>query len=353
MAASTILRVKRRKTENPSDVLVLSAKKRKADDCVDEGDNIKIMKLAVTVDVEDDPMKLKETVNKILAKKNAPNFEELKAKYKKSVSTKNSPMHKAKADAKETRQDSRYRLISQKRALKIDELEDWPGTKESEGSIMESNNEKESSRMFKLYDAVSESVEKEKVESKPEKISCNGVEMIREYVSSQKDSSAESEYGYVYDVYYSQAEGGHADFKDFDDSLLDGLVSIQPFNTGDDLVYDEYRDDPDEFKYEDDEDSNDEDNERNEYPDEDEDDSSYLGYCDDDDLDLEMRVKGLGFCGEDGSELSSDDEDQLLYTRSFDEDAAQHGNAYARYKQRIVREFYEDEDDDFDGSDDE
>ena len=56
--------------------------------------------------------------------------------------------------------------------------------------------------------------------------------MIREYVSSLKlvqlliyllcmhvfpyisrDSSAESEYGYVYDVYYSQAEGGHADFK--------------------------------------------------------------------------------------------------------------------------------------------
>ena len=51
-------------------------------------------------------------------------------------------------------------------------------------------------------------------------------------------------------------------------------------------MYDEYRDDPEEFKYEDDEDSNDEDNERNEYPDEDEE-SSYLGYCDDGDLDLE------------------------------------------------------------------
>ena len=100
------------------------------------------MKLAVSVNIEDDPIKHKETVNKIFAKKNAPNFEELKAKYKKSVSTKNSPMHKAKADAKEIRQDSRYRLISQKRALKIDELEDWPGTKESEGSIIESNNDK-------------------------------------------------------------------------------------------------------------------------------------------------------------------------------------------------------------------
>ena len=55
-------------------------------------------------------------------------------------------------------------------------------------------------------------------------------------------------------------------------------------------MYDKYIDDPDEFKYEDDEDSNDEDNERNEYLVEDEDDSSYLGYCDDDDLDLDMGV---------------------------------------------------------------
>ena len=63
-----------------------------------------------------------------------------------------------------------------------------------------------------------------------------------------------------------------------------------PIQPGDDLVYDKYIDDPDEFKYEDDEDSNDEDNERNEYPVEDEDDSSYLGYCEADDLDLDMGV---------------------------------------------------------------
>ena len=28
---------------------------------------------------------------------------------------------------------------------------------------------------------------------------------------------------------------------DFDDSLLDGLVSLQPFNTGLEFMYDEYR----------------------------------------------------------------------------------------------------------------
>ena len=41
--------------------------------------------------------------------------------------------------------------------------------------------------------------------------------------------------------------------------MLDNLVSIHPFLAKDDL-FDEYRDDPDEFKYEDDVDSNDEDN---------------------------------------------------------------------------------------------
>ena len=41
----------------------------------------------------------------------------------------------------------------------------------------------------------------------------------------------------MYDVYY--AEGNM--LCDFDDSLLDGLVSLQPFNTGTEFVYDEYR----------------------------------------------------------------------------------------------------------------
>eukprot|EP00092_Neocalanus_flemingeri_P027720 GFUD01030091.1.p1 GENE.GFUD01030091.1~~GFUD01030091.1.p1 ORF type:complete len:355 (-),score=120.56 GFUD01030091.1:119-1183(-) len=352
MSTPTILRVKRRKNQDPSEVLVLSAKKRKADDTIEAEDNIKILKLAATVDVKDDPAKLTQTVNKILAKKNAPNFEELKQRYKKSLSVKNSPMHQAKLATEESRQESRFKLVAQKRALKIEDLEEWPENENSDKPEVDSN-DKESKELYRLYDVVSEDTEKKPVEKESDKISCNGVEMIREFVDAKKDCSAESEYGYVYDVYYTQGCDGDTDYKDFDDSLLDGLVSIQPFNTGDSLVYDEYRDDPDEFKYEDDEDSNDEDNERNEYPDEDDEESSYKGYCDDGDIDLDMRVKGLGICQEDGSDLSSDDEDQLLYTRAFDEDAAHHGSAYARFKQRMVKEFYGDEDDDDeDGSED-
>ena len=98
--------------------------------------------------------------------------------------------------------------------------------------------------------------------------------------------------------------------QDFDDSLLDSLVSIHPFNSGDDLFYDEYRDDPAEFRLEDDEDSNDEMDARNDYPDEeDEDDYDYYGgYGDDEGLDI--GVGGLDL-GESLPDLSSDDEVKL------------------------------------------
>ena len=42
-------------------------------------------------------------------------------------------------------------------------------------------------------------------------------------------------------------------------------------------------------------------------------------------------------------ELSSEDEDQLLYTKSFEEDASRHGSSYARFKQRMLKEFKEDD----------
>ena len=124
-------------------------------------------------------------------------------------------------------------------------------------------------------------------------------------------------------------------------------MSIHPFNSGHGLFH-EYRDDPDEFKYEDDEDSNDEFNDKNDYPDDEEDDDDdryYCGYDDDGEKDLGCGMRGLGLASSESDGLSSDEEDQLLYTRSFDEDvAARSGAAYAKFKQRMLKEFYEDED---------
>ena len=82
MTTPTLLRVKRRKSEDPKDVLILSAKKRKANDSECDEEKIKVLKLAGTLNADDTKVKdeLSKTVTKILAKKNYPNFEELKEK---------------------------------------------------------------------------------------------------------------------------------------------------------------------------------------------------------------------------------------------------------------------------------
>ena len=96
------------------------------------------------------------------------------------------------------------------------------------------------------------------VKAGEEKVMCNGVELVREYVGSGKSRGGESKY--VYDVYYTEgAEDEGRDGGDFDDSLLDGLFSIQPFNGGDcELMYEEYGEGR-KAEFGDDEDSNDED----------------------------------------------------------------------------------------------
>ena len=178
----------------------------------EEGNSIKILKLAATIDASEAKSgeKLTETVTKILSKKNRPNFEELKQKYKKSLN--NSLTHVSK-DAKEkvtaSRQENKFRLVSQKRSLKVEELEDWP-----EEASLKSTDEKleaASKEVFHLYDVVSDGLDKPDQKDdtkKEEKISCNGVEMIREYVDAQK---SEEDYGYVYDVYYTDELDGKSE----------------------------------------------------------------------------------------------------------------------------------------------
>ena len=372
MAGPTLLRVKRRKNDDPSEVLVLSAKKRKTDATSgpedEEGNSIKILKLAATIDASEAKSgeKLTETVSKILAKKNHPNFEELKQKYKKSLSKSSTNVSKdAKEKVAASRQENKFRLVSQKRSLKVEELEEWPEEESQKSKADEKVTTSSTNELFHLYDVVSDDLVKPDQENntKKEKISCNGVEMIREYVDAQK---SEEDYGYVYDVYYTDGIDGKSEvdvdyivvlflivyFQDFDDSLLDNLVSIHPFLAKDDL-FDEYRDDPDEFKYEDDVDSNDEFNERNEYPDEDDesddDERYYRGYGDDEDVDLGSGMRGLGLASSEDDGLSSDDEDQLLYTKSYEEDDANRsGIAYARFKKQMMKEFYDAEDDEDD-----
>jgi len=167
----------------------------------------------------------------------------------------------------------------------------------------------------------------------PERLSCNGVEMIREYISKP-----EAEEDYVYDVYFAE----QSDLGDFNDALYDGLVSVQPFCFGDsEFMYDEYREDANEFKFEDDEDSNDEDHRGNEYPDtdefSDEDEINFGAYSDH----LDLGIDRLRLTAQQ-EDLSSDEEEKLVHTRSFQQDVDLHGKGYAKYKAQMLKEFQED-----------
>ena len=220
MAGPTLLRVKRRKNDDPSEVLVLSAKKRKTDTSSgpedEEGNSIKILKLAATIDASEAKSgeKLTEAVSKILAKKNHPNFEELKQKYKKSLSNSSTNVSKdAKAKVAASRQENKFRLVSQKRSLKVEELEEWPEEESQKSAVDEKVSASSTKELFHLYDVVSDDLGKPDQENntrKEEKISCNGVEMIREYVDAQK---SEEDYGYVYDVYYTDGIDGKSEVK--------------------------------------------------------------------------------------------------------------------------------------------
>ena len=216
----TLLRVKRLRTADPSEMIVVKAKKRRAEE--DGEEDFKILKLAATVEERGDSCILDEAVTKILAKKKTPrSYVELKERYKKSCS--NAATRQSTVKDQEARVEQRYRLVAQKRAIKLADLEDWgeEELEEREGSPPV----REGKELFKLYDVVGEGaveVEREQVEG--EKVMCNGVELVREFVGGKQEASSSN---YVYDVYYTdEAESGR-DTGDFDDSLLDGLFSIQ------------------------------------------------------------------------------------------------------------------------------
>lgn len=124
---------------------------------------------------------------------------------------------------------------------------------------------------------------------------------------------------YVFDLYYT---------KTGDDMLIDHLVSIHPLEQ--ELVFNSYRENDahSEGGFESD-DSNSESNWRNDYPDSDHSENSI---CEEDMIGAVNRIN-LG----DESDLSSDNEDDLLYSLSKD-DVENFGYKYAKYKAKIKAE---------------
>lgn len=134
-----------------------------------------------------------------------------------------------------------------------------------------------------------------------------------------KTNDTNDDMKYAYDLYTSWKQ-------DFDISMIDNLVGIET-----DLVFDSYRDsqqDPLEDKVDDDDDdSNDENNWRNEYPD------SEPSSIDEDDIVRAMERVDIE------DDLSSDTGEDKIYDDPpdlFNEDVKRYGEAYAKYKARVL-----------------
>lgn len=120
------------------------------------------------------------------------------------------------------------------------------------------------------------------------------------------------------------------------------LCSVQPF---DDLIYGTHRENGvnDTWDSEESEDSNDENNWRNDYPDTEEEDEESVG-----ESDIRLAVENMDLEGD--RELSSDDGNGFVYSIDaeaigFEDDidycdVNRYGEAYARYKKRVINKTY-------------
>ncbi|CAB3231477.1 unnamed protein product [Arctia plantaginis] len=142
---------------------------------------------------------------------------------------------------------------------------------------------------------------------------------ILNLIDLQKTRDKDGDVQYAYDVYTSWKQ-------DFDISMIDNFVGVET-----DLVFDAYRDprqDPSDNEDEDD-DSNDENNWRNEYPD------SEPSSIDEEDMIRAMERVDIE------DDLSSDTGEDKIYDDPpdiFQEDVKRYGEAYAKYKARVMSE---------------
>ncbi|XP_060076396.1 probable RNA polymerase II nuclear localization protein SLC7A6OS [Ylistrum balloti] len=260
---ATIVRVKRRRVEEPVENILVSCKRRKNDeeDCELQSN----LKFAGTAKSRDEVSKhIRDAIRK----------EKLQREYKQhhvDVVTNTRQDHKQQVKA------ARFKVTSKFRALALDNLDlardetDFenkenkePNATEAGSTVFESESSENqtSSSVFQLYDVevagssgtlpTYESLLQTSQSSSG--ITCNTVPLVQEHVPESKDED------YVYDLYFTNN-------RDFSFKLLESALTIEAF--GNYFVYEDMPQPEEEEVYEDEDDSNDEDNWRNDYPDED------------------------------------------------------------------------------------
>ncbi|CAI2165303.1 11713_t:CDS:10 [Funneliformis geosporum] len=302
----TIIRLKRKRNEEPLDALVVqqlleSGKKKvkrndnetKSETKVEE--NLKVETVEnVKVELEKAEQKksipfifrFAKTVEEI-SFNDSTKTQQLKDHIVKLISRKDILKHKG-IDTKQIREEqiARFNESGRKERYKVIDRnrQKSSSTLVTSGDDVEDEDEV-TTNLFNMYDAVKESesltepkfVEKNDIDSE---IMCNFIPMVRQYLSLQEQIDKEgSDEAYVYDVYYRD------DAMDLDDRMnFNKIATLTWFNDNGNELFVNESDEKDEIVYSDEEDSNAEDYYTHDYPDEDEDEawSVQEEYTDDD-----------------------------------------------------------------------
>ncbi|ESP00816.1 hypothetical protein LOTGIDRAFT_173092 [Lottia gigantea] len=324
---AAIVRLKRRRNEEPVEALLLSCKKRKEDGIqshetgfpLDTTSNIQeTLKFAGTISPKE--TEISKHIRAAIRK------EKLSKEYKQHGQQVSIPemSQRTRVGRQTTSRENRYKVVCSHRELELDKLDSnvtENGGQGDAGAKNEDTGASSNSKVFLLYDVEKESMAttsdakyEPKVKSDLSEITCNSVPLIRE---KREDED------FVYDLYYTNS--GSLDFQ-----ALQSALTIQALY--DDLVYDDDRFADDDEVYDDDDDSNDEGNWRNDYPDED------PGFINN--QDLESNMLDLN-----NETFNVDSLSSLMTSRcnvGFGEDDDDDLSGYEAYKRRVERELLRD-----------
>ncbi|XP_037371868.1 probable RNA polymerase II nuclear localization protein SLC7A6OS [Talpa occidentalis] len=250
---AAVLRVKRKRSAEPAEALVLACKRLRAS--ADESTAQKTPPEGLERAAENNVFQLVATVRS----QEEPVQPLLREALRPSQSSQQRIRRDLRASAREIRQEGRYRVVSSRRSLGIPSSglasEGAPGSPDATEDAG-----------FQLFDLVHEERDSEAASgishktSDPDVILCNSVELIRERLTiseeGPKAGQPEEKEDYVYDIYYLEmATPG----------WIENILSVQPYSQEWELVNDDQQ--PEDI-YDDEDDENSENNWRNEYPEE-------------------------------------------------------------------------------------
>ncbi|XP_033113116.1 probable RNA polymerase II nuclear localization protein SLC7A6OS [Anneissia japonica] len=305
---TTLVRVKRKHTDDPVEALVLSCKRAKKGPTSSGGAKSSASSKSASSEVKN-VFRFAGTVaqkDQALPKHIEDVIQRGQLQYKTKG---NIPAHvKAKQQQKQTSINNRYRMVAKHRGISLEKqnetlsvsnqdteadkpkkvslrkkivrrLSTKSANRDHSASVVNATAgsskevEDEARRLFNIYEVVQENLD-DILSNKPAKLAslddedddddvvmCNNVRMLREKLTiSDGDTHRRDTDEYVYDLYYAESS-------DFDFASEHVVLGLDPYNLSQPVVTEEEEDAG--YGQDDDEDSNDENNWKNDYPDED------------------------------------------------------------------------------------